>query len=197
MTAAAPDGSFLLLLYCFLDILLLLLLYCVSATATAQLHLLVGFVGKKRKRKAQTNSIAAAVVVGGKDPSKQTRQAQANKASPSPNSGPGRRPVLLLRLSNGGDSGLLFFPPWSAGFQSGVEEAQPPLLGSQASRATAAAHPLLLLPALHQEIRRKDANGLRCRRRTLLRRPQGGRHRHLQDPQRMPSPSQQFGICLA
>ena len=80
--------------------------------------------------------------------------------------------VLLLRLSNG-DSELLFFPLWVADFQSGVEEALPPLLGSQASRAAAAATPtaahallrlLLLLPALHQEIRRKDANGLGSRR---------------------------------
>lgn len=111
--------------------------------------------------------------------------------------------MLLLRLSNG-DSELLFFPLWVADFQSGVEEALPPLLGSQASRAAAtatptAAHALLrrlLLPALHQEIRRKDANGFGSRRRTLLRRPQGGRHRHLQDPQRMPSSSRQFGMCL-
>lgn len=126
----------------------------------------------------------------------------------SPTSGPSHRSVssvLLLRLSNG-DSELLFFPLWVSDFQSGVEEALPPLLGSQASRATAAATPtaahalllllLLLFPALHQEIRRKDANGLGSRRRTLLRRPEGGRHRHLQDPQRMPSSSRQFGMCL-
>jgi len=99
--------------------------------------------------------------------------APARRRLVSPTSGPSHRSVssvLLLRLSNG-DSELLFFPLWVADFQSGVEEALPPLLGSQASRAAAAATPtaahallLLLLPALHQEIRRKDANGLGSRR---------------------------------
>lgn len=129
--------------------------------------------------------------------------AAARRRLVSLTSGPRHPSVLLLRLANG-DSELLFFPLWVADFQSGVEEALPARLGSQASRAAAAAataaHALLLLllfvPALRQEIRREDANGLGARRRTLLRRPQGGRHRHLQDPQRMPSSSRQFGMCL-
>jgi hypothetical protein len=99
-----------------------------------------------------------------------------------------------------GDLELLFLSPWIHS-QSGMEEALPTLV-SQAS-CTGAYPPLLLLRStVHQEICRKGANALlhSCRKganglfqRALLCHPQRGCHWHLQDPQWLPSPSQQFG----